>query len=874
MHSNSNVSAKRDREAAGLNLESEFATQPKLRRIVSSPPPQGFMNVAIISQYFDISKNVVWMNDSDYDFFFGSHTVTRSISAQRHYVQIASSMYEVAKKEWLEDNTLGLSPGQMRDCENAGALFPGAEGQCLQVTAYEPPREVNALTSMVFELSESKGFATPTLDLKTYDLIELQILCGHKLRRKYAAPGQVFFIDHPREPHERLKLKVQEMSFESTGMTKEKSPENYFGLISEQTIFDFRAKYSNMSIAMPIIDARVKFVFKVTISDAAKNTTPRPLILDFESLVKKVKASFHDKKFAIGGVGSIDYQGKMLKLSLTGIGYNEIGPPRNVPAKLYQLNYHFDNHALKLIAGKEIEFTHGSALMADKLQVAIVSAKKRADSRPNGEYKYIDAWELEIAIKKIAANFIIGQHFYLHLPNSSVEIEIKTAQSSDPSAENEFKGCKRLWKVAEKSSVSFTPAPQGKWPLIDHMGMEKVENVVLKVEVMSKQAVKISEQHIKEAARKGMANGIFQGQVFKSTLEGHTYAFTVLSFDFSGKAMRKVKYGLLGMTSKDTEIKLANKSPSLAITSKSHMQDPIEQLKKMGFGGLSDNGKEVIEEIVWERRSLVKELMDKQGLQPTKGLLLYGPPGTGKTFLARCLGSMLDCSEDHIQVLSGTKVYNKWAGESEANVRALFAPALEASKKFKSDSEIFLLVIDEIDGILSHRSSGDGNNWRNGVVAEFLSQMDGLEQFHNILVVGTTNRLKDLDDAVIRSGRFEKQVEFNLPDRQGRKEILQIHTLKMHEHALLSGAIDFDALAADTDGMSGADIKLFVKMAANCSRKRVISFVKAHKEKITAEDVGDRQEALTSMEDFRKALAQFRIEHPFKTSKVPEGMYT
>ena len=320
---------------------------------------------------------------------------------------------------------------------------------------------------------------------------------------------------------------------------------------------------------------------------------------------------------------------------------------------------------------------------------------------------------------------------------------------------------------------------------------------------------------------------------------------------------------MLGKISEKTVIKILN----LAVTSREIIKSPFAQLSALGVGGLPPQAKEILSTIIDERRSPIKEYRERMGLPPTKGLLLYGPPGTGKTLLARSLGALLGCSEEHVQLLSGTSVYSKWVGASEANVRALFAPALEACKKFKNDSEIFLLIIDEIDGILSQRHGGSSNKWQNTVVNEFLAQMDGLEQFDNILVVGMTNRLEDLDAAIVRSGRFGSHIQLSLPELAGRKEILQIHCQKMLDAKLLDDDINFDKLAAETAGMSGADLQNLVKKAAGHALKR---FKELYENGV---ELGPHcKEAKTCMLDLKKALSQLK-QAAETLNSLPFGMY-
>ena len=180
-----------------------------------------------------------------------------------------------------------------------------------------------------------------------------------------------------------------------------------------------------------------------------------------------------------------------------------------------------------------------------------------------------------------------------------------------------------------------------------------------------------------------------------------------------------------------------------------------------------------------------------------------------------------------------------------------------------------MLVIDEIDGILSAREGDSNSNWRKGVVTEFLAQMDGLEQLNNILVIGMTHRLEDLDEGVVRSGRFGYKIAFELPDADSRKEILQIHCKKMIEQSKFAGVIDFDELAEKTKGMSGADICELVKLAGGYGVERLMDLDMLGKDLAV-----DFKEGLVSMKDFRRAIEEHKtLQGNVAARESPASMY-
>jgi len=187
--------------------------------------------------------------------------------------------------------------------------------------------------------------------------------------------------------------------------------------------------------------------------------------------------------------------------------------------------------------------------------------------------------------------------------------------------------------------------------------------------------------------------------------------------------------------------------------------------------------------------ALESEELAALGLTPVRGLLLYGQPGTGKTLLARQIAKALRARAP--KIVSAPELLDRWVGGSEKLVRGLFAEAeaeLAACNGDATRSALHVIVIDEIDAVFRRRSSGEdsGEATRASVVNQILAKLDGIKEISNILLVGMTNRRELLDEALLRPGRLEVQIEVPLPDRQGRREILQIHFGALRKRGRLS----------------------------------------------------------------------------------------
>ncbi len=225
------------------------------------------------------------------------------------------------------------------------------------------------------------------------------------------------------------------------------------------------------------------------------------------------------------------------------------------------------------------------------------------------------------------------------------------------------------------------------------------------------------------------------------------------------------------------------------------------------IGGLGKELQKIREMIELPMKS--PELFKRLGISPPKGVLLHGPPGTGKTLIAQAVANE---SGANFKVINGPEIMSKFYGESEQKIRDLFE---EAEKNAPS-----IIFIDELDSIAPKRAEVTGEVERR-VVAQLLALMDGLAGRGQVIVIGATNRVDDIDEALRRPGRFDREIEIGVPDKKGRLEILQIHTRSMP----LEEGLDLEKLAAVTHGFVGADLSALAREAAMQALKRALPHV-------------------------------------------------
>ncbi|MCE2505192.1 MAG: CDC48 family AAA ATPase [Nitrosopumilaceae archaeon] len=223
-------------------------------------------------------------------------------------------------------------------------------------------------------------------------------------------------------------------------------------------------------------------------------------------------------------------------------------------------------------------------------------------------------------------------------------------------------------------------------------------------------------------------------------------------------------------------------------------------------GGLDELKEELREAVEWPIKH--KEAFDYVDVKTPKGILLHGPPGTGKTLIAKALAKM---TESNFISIKGPELLSKWVGESEKGVREIFRKARQAAP--------CIIFLDEVDALVPRRGSGGSESHvTESVVSQILTEIDGLEELHNVLIVGATNRLDIVDDALLRPGRFDRIIEVPNPDAKGRQNIFEIHTKKKP----LASDVDIVKLVELTDGFSGAEIAAVANRAAITALKKYV----------------------------------------------------
>ena len=343
--------------------------------------------------------------------------------------------------------------------------------------------------------------------------------------------------------------------------------------------------------------------------------------------------------------------------------------------------------------------------------------------------------------------------------------------------------------------------------------------------IVSKNAEKITfapTEQLRIQGGEDYLRQVMEGRVFskgdKITLNvmGNKIDLVVNSFAPSGDAV---------MMANNTEVRINDKPAASG--------GEIPQVSYDDIGGLDGEIKKIREMVELPLRH--PELFKRLGVEAPKGVLLHGPPGTGKTMLAKAVAGE---TSSNFTYIGGPEIVSKFYGESEEKLREIFKEAEENAPS--------IIFIDEIDSLAPKRDEVSGETERR-IVAQMLALMDGLKSRGKVVVIGATNRPNSIDEALRRPGRFDREIEISIPDRDGRFDILQIHTRGMP----LAEDVDLGKLADLTHGYAGADLNALTKEAAMAALRRILPDVNLEAEEIPSETLNKIE---VKWDDFVEAL--------------------
>jgi len=280
-------------------------------------------------------------------------------------------------------------------------------------------------------------------------------------------------------------------------------------------------------------------------------------------------------------------------------------------------------------------------------------------------------------------------------------------------------------------------------------------------------------------------------------------------------------------------------------------------VKWSDVGGLEEVKRELQEAVEWPMK--YPGLYDKLGHKMPRGILLHGPSGTGKTLLAKAVATE---SEANFVSVRGPELLSKWVGESERGIREIFKRARQSAP--------CVIFFDEIDSIAPIRGAGGDVQVSERVVSQLLTELDGMENMHGVIVLAATNRADMIDPALLRPGRFDKIIQIPLPDKESRKSILKISAkeIPIISEASDAGRVDFDKLSEMTDGLSGADVAAIANTAVSLV---IHEFLDKNPD---IKDIEKKSiDAKVTMEHFEKSVKKVREQKDLKLGEKLVASY-
>ena len=328
-----------------------------------------------------------------------------------------------------------------------------------------------------------------------------------------------------------------------------------------------------------------------------------------------------------------------------------------------------------------------------------------------------------------------------------------------------------------------------------------------------------AEGYLKEYLLGSLLN---TGDIFPLTIMGQRVDLVVISTKPSGPVLIE----------DSTEVTVSEESEKAVQVAK---DGDVPSISYEDVGGIKNEVSRLREMIELPLRH--PELFKRLGVEAPKGVLLHGPPGTGKTLLAKAVAHETNAN---FYTIGGPEIMSKFYGESEERLREIFKKAEENAPA--------IIFIDEIDSIAPKREEVSGEVERR-VVAQLLSLMDGMSTRGKVVVIGATNRINAIDPALRRPGRFDREIEIGVPDKEGRLEILQIHTRGMP----LEKDVDLGIIASMSHGFVGADLQAVAKEGGIRALRRVLPEIDLNTENIPSDIL---KKIVVKMDDFLSVIKE------------------
>ena len=821
---------------------SEEAPQPQAKRAV---PWCLIANLIKIRDFEEASENKIWLCKKDLTrLFLGTK------EQNPHYVQIANYVYEATVKDWVPEGSIALNSAQYEQYSSKEGFV---QCPCRQSIIVKPfileEAKWPKLNSLSVELSGFYGQTTVYVSDMTR---LLEQICEQP---QYFKSGQILFLNYS-----QTAFRGTLCNFSALDGAKD------FGIVTKESKITFTG-FAASNLLEPLESERIgsidlDFFYAYSkqsdASDVWKNGgDPLPIVVKDEAIKKMLKEHLDGKEMKLHENFSIKYDNFWdLNFRFHALHLKESG---EVLSKYTQVITFDPSIELKVMGSNDLR------LEPSEFETAIFARIKLL--KGNGKEDFVALDQLKKALIELKKPLYKGQEIVVDLPQyGKVLLLVKFMRSAASSiAQDQFAA------FDEQTNFDFVVANACDLSLVDSCEGKELSRVCIEVERESytSRPKTYEESELLELMKEQLPLKFFESQSFKvQAKDGEELSFSIASLRFLQSNLPKNSLKTLGFLGEQSSIEWQSDDLSLKIVQDPTIRIPSEKelLEKFNIGGLSSQFATIIRSILLSRSYLRQEI-ERRKIKPARGLLLYGPPGNGKTALARKLGEMLQCKEENVNLIVGSQIWNKWLGNSEANIRKLFEPARADQKAHGAESSMHLLIIDEIDAMLASRGD-EGSKSKDSAVNQFLSELDGLQPINNILVVGLTNNKAALDPAVLRPGRFDVQIEIPMPKKEARVEIFEVYSKALRKEGLLANDLDFEGFYEKTDAWSGADIEALFEQSKLYSIERLRALPRQT-------DLSAHPDGLIYQKDFQSAYEMIVESKGKSANKLPpSGLYT
>ncbi len=808
-----------------------------------------YVSFAIITKFTPSLRHGILMSARQIIALFNP-LESEALAAPR-YVQIARNVYRVIVGEHPEESEfIGVSSCQISDCSDAIIRLDAK--QLMQIYPFEKKDRFPAKAITLKVSSESLAI----IEFESLRKLVQSYLVGDFLR-----VGQNFELSHLLKSYS---FKIQGVVQNEHLVSAESDPieridllnRNDFsmGYVDEETDFQFSVlSDSQVCIVNNLLKETEgwKYVFNLMMQPCLSELTPMFQISKVVDLAK-IGEEIKKRKYWVQGlttevlVASLPYE-----ISLTKIK-NASGKRHNMDENLYPSCFEIGESAelvIKFPSSIVVINSNVEPKVASAITLKIIKCKSE---KKDDFLQIIDVEDLAMKIGWCGNPLVlVGENFKFNDRENHYAFEVVSVLDEEGSLHLKKTGINPRWKVGTDCKIEFIYNSLS-IALVEGSKIFRIKKVCLelsRVEIALGSELKIDEDKLKELIAHQMPREVVSNTIFNVTLyqagQQIRIFFKVKSLEFDPSEIESSSYQKLGLFSHETNIEIIspnsieNKSFEIIKETIGPEGLGVPEFCNLGIGGLSQLVKQRLHSIKLSINPEMKEEMIKRGMKPSKGLLLYGPPGTGKTSLAREISKILGYKKSNVHFYNGPEFLKKFLGETEGMIRSMFAVADKGGQH--------AIIIDEIDAIACERTSSELTpSCMRSIIEQFLVEMDGFKSRDNLIVIGLTNRLDEIDSALLRPGRFDTLLEIGLPDEEGRNEILEIYIKKLKDESLLADNVDLKHWAKLSGGFSGADIKEMVNEASSYSLQRIYT--------MKPEDRATSDYRMVTQDDFSEAF--------------------